>query len=123
MLNIISKDSKIVDKLASALNESTKDLLTLNTKAIASEFLSTKRAVEQMELFKDIVNEFENYDFKKKKLLEIGAGVGTFLVVSRTKYAIEAFGVEPSSDEFSSFKEVSSAILEEYNLPKECAKF
>ena len=116
MLQVISKDSKIIEKLASALDISTKDLLTLDTKAIASEFLSVKRAVEQVELFKDIVNNFEKYDFKEKKLLEVGAGVGTFLIVSRMQYGIESFGLEPSSDEFSPFKEISSAILKEYNI-------
>ncbi|MBI2996281.1 MAG: class I SAM-dependent methyltransferase [Candidatus Melainabacteria bacterium] len=119
MLTLISKDSQIVEKLASALNETTSKLLDLNTQAIASEFLSIDRAVEQLELFKTVINKKEKYDFKGKKLLEIGAGVGTFLITARTKYEIESYGIEPSEDEFSPFNEISSSLLSEYNLPKD----
>ena len=118
MTALISKDKSIVDKLALALDKSTKDLLDLNTKAVASEFLSKERAVEQIEILKTTINKFENYDLKGKKLLEIGAAVGTMLLVARNDYGIEAFGIEPSEDEFSSFKEVSNAIFEEWNMPK-----
>ena len=119
MVTLISKDSLIVDKLADALNESTGDLLNRDFKAIASEFLAKDRAVEQIELFISEVNKFETFDFKNKKLLEIGAGVGTFLVTARTQYQIAAFGIEPSKDEFSPFNEISLALLKEYNLSKD----
>ena len=117
MVTLISEDSSIVEKLTLALHESTKDLLQCDSKAIATEFLATDRVIEQIELFKSEINKFEKIDFKGKKLLEVGAGVGTFLIIARTKFGIEAFGVEPSEDEFSSFNEVSLALLKEYNLP------
>ena len=119
MNKLISKDNFIVDKLAAALEESTKDLLNLNSHAIAKEFLSVERAVEQVELFKEVINKKENYDLKGKKLLEVGAGVGTFLIVCRNSYNIDAYGVEPSSNEFSSFQSVSQALLSENNLPND----
>ena len=113
---LISKDQKLVDKLSSALRESTGDLLDRDFKVIASEFLAEDRAVEQIELFQSEVNKFYQYDFSGKKLLEVGAGVGTFLVAARKKYNIEAFGVEPSKDEFSPFNEISKSVLNEYDL-------
>lgn len=117
---MITKDNSIIEKLASALDKSTHDLLNLDTKVIASEFLSKDRAIEQIELFKMIVSSHNTkYLFKEKKLLEIGAGVGTLLIVAREKYGIEAFGVDSSNNEFSSFNEISSVLLEEYNLPKD----
>lgn len=119
MPTLISKNLPIVDKLADALSESTGDLLQRDFKAIACEFLAEDRAIEQVELFISEVNKFEKVDFKNKKLLEIGAGVGTFLITARTKYQIDAFGVEPSKDEFSPFNEISLSLLEEYNLPKD----
>ena len=119
MVTLISKDTKIVKKLEDALKESTGDLLKRDFKAIAYEFLAEDRAVEQIELFISEVNKFEKVDFTNKKLLEIGAGVGTMLVTARTKYNIDAFGVEPSKDEFSPFNEISLALLKEYNLPKD----
>ena len=118
MQPLISKNTLIIDKLADALSESTGDLLNRDFKAIASEFLAEDRAVEQIELFISEVNKFETVDFKDKKLLEIGAGVGTFLVIARTKYKINAFGIEPSKDEFSPFNEISQTLLKEYNLPE-----
>lgn len=118
MVDLISKDNSILDKLALALDESTKDLLNLNSKEIAKEFLSVERAIEQLELFKKIVNKKEEYDFKEKKLLEIGAGVGTFLIISRNIYGVDAYGVEPSSNEFCGFQKVSEALLKENNLPE-----
>lgn len=117
MVDLISKDDSILDKLALALDESTKELLNLNSEEIAKEFLSKQRAIEQVELFKEIVNQNEKYDFNGKKLLEVGAGVGTFLIVSRNIYGVDAYGVEPSSNEFSSFQKVSEALLKENNLP------
>ena len=122
MTTLISKDNSIVEKLASRLDKSTKDLLGLNSRAIAEEFLSRERAVEQIELFISEVKKHKNYDFKGKKLLEIGAGVGTFLIVGRKNYGIEAYGIEPSENEFCSFSEVSCILLEENNLPKDIVK-
>lgn len=119
MPTLISKNLLIVDKLAEALSESTGDLLERDFKAIAREFLAEDRAIEQVELFISEVNKFEKIDFKNKKLLEIGAGVGTFLITARTKYQIDAFGIEPSKDEFSPFNEISLSLLGEYNLPKD----
>src|SRR3989338_5109835 len=100
MSKLISQNPDLVSKLANALNESTKDLLKRDTKDIAAEFLTVERAIEQVELFVLEVNKVNKYDFKNKKLLEIGAGVGTFLITARTKYGINAYGVEPSKDEF-----------------------
>ena len=118
-MQLISNNPDIVEKLANALNESTRDLLKRDTKAIAAEFLTLERAIEQVELFIWEVNKVDKCDFKDKKLLEIGAGVGTFLITARTKYGINAYGVEPSKDEFSPFNQISKALLEEYNLPKD----
>ena len=117
MVILVSKDSSIVEKLALALNNSTGDLLDRDFKTIASEFLAEDRAIEQIELFKSEVKKFSGIDFKDKKLLEIGAGVGTFVVTARKKYNINAYGVEPAEDEFSPFFEISSLLLKENNLP------
>ena len=116
MVTLISKDPNVVNKLAAALSKSTGDLLDRDFQAIASEFLAEDRAIEQIELFQGEVNKFYPYDFSGKKLLEIGAGVGTFLVAARKKSNIEAFGVEPSKDEFSPFNEISKSLLNEYGL-------
>lgn len=118
MVTLISKDTSIVNKLAKALDKSTGDLLNRDFEAIASEFLARDRAIEQIELFKSEISKTCNIDFTGKKLLEIGAGVGTFLITARKDYGIEAIGIEPSKDEFSPFNEISNALLEEYNLPK-----
>lgn len=116
MPTLISKDPLIVNKLAEALKESTGDLLSRDTKLVAAEFLTLDRAIEQIELLKSEINKHAKIDLKGKKLLEIGAGVGTFLIAARTKYGIDAYGVEPSKDEFSPFNQISKALLEEYNL-------
>ena len=116
MVTLISKDQKLLEKLSLALRESTGDLLDRDFQAIASEFLAEDRAFEQVELFQSEVNKFYPYNFSGKKLLEIGAGVGTFLIAARKKYNIESFGVEPSKDEFSPFNEISKSLLNEYGL-------
>src|SRR3990167_6480058 len=117
MTTLISKDPELLNKLAVALNESTSDLLKRDTKLIAEEFLTVERAIEQIELLKSEINRFEKYELKGKKLLEVGAGVGTFLIVARTRFGIDAYGVEPSKDEFSPFNQISLSLLKEYNLP------
>ncbi len=117
MTTLISKDPELLNKLAVALNESTSDLLKRDTKLIAEEFLTVERAIEQIELLKSEINRFEKYELKGRKLLEVGAGVGTFLIVARTRFDIDAYGVEPSKDEFSPFNQISLSLLKEYNLP------
>lgn len=119
MVTLISKDSSIVNKLAKALDTSTGDLLKRDFEAIASEFLAKERAIEQIELFRSEIRKTNNIDFKGKKLLEIGAGVGTFLITARNEYGIDAFGIEPSEDEFSPFNEISTALLVEHKLSKD----
>lgn len=122
MTSLISKDASLVEKLAVAFEKSTKDLLNLDSKKVACEFLSQERIVEQIELFKKTVNKFYKFDFKGKKLLEIGSAAGSMIVIARRDYGIEAYGIEPSSDEFSSFNQISTALLQEYNLPKDIIK-
>ena len=119
MVTLISKDETVVNKLAVALDKSTNGLLKRDFESIASEFLAKERAIEQIELFKSEVNKTNKMDLKGKKLLEIGAGVGTFLITARNEYDIDAFGIEPSEDEFSPFNEVSCALLVEHKLPKD----
>lgn len=118
MVSLISHNLEMVERLADAFGKSINGLLSCDTRIIAKEFLTVERAVEQMEMFISEVNKFEKVDFKGKKLLEVGCGVGTFLIIARTKYGIEAFGIEPSEDEFSSFFEISNDLLSEYNLPR-----
>ena len=118
MVTLISKDTSVVDKLSDALKESTGDLLKRDFKAIASEFLAVERAVEQIELFKSEINKNCTFDVTNKRLLEIGCGVGTMLVVARTKYNINAYGIEPSKDEFSPFNLISKELIKEYKLPE-----
>lgn len=122
MTSLISKDASLVDKLAIAFEKSTKDLLNLDSKKVATEFLSQERIVEQIELFKKIVNKFYKFDFRGKKLLEIGSAAGSMIVIARRDYDIEAYGIEPGEDEFASFNQISTALLEEYNLPKDIIK-
>ena len=116
MATLISKDLSIVDDLASALVESEGIYLNRDYKAIAEEYLTQERAIEQIELFENEVNKVKDYDFKGKKFLEIGSGVGTLLVTARTKYGIDAYGIEPSEEEFTPFNEISSMLFKEFNI-------
>jgi len=115
MMHLITKNENLIKDLSNAFKKSIEGLLDLDPDIAATEFLSKKRATEQIELFKKITG----IDFKGKKLLEVGAGVGAMLVIARSEYNIEAFGVEPSSNEFCSFRDISSKLIEEYNLPKD----
>jgi len=114
-MHLITKNENLIKDLSNAFKKSIEGLLDLDPDIAATEFLSKKRATEQIELFKKITG----IDFKGKKLLEVGAGVGAMLVIARSEYNIEAFGVEPSSNEFCSFRDISSKLIEEYNLPKD----
>lgn len=120
MVTLISKDKSIVEKLASALDKSEGPFLKRDYRAIASEYLAEDRAVEQIELFKSEVKRYSpDFDFKGKKLLEIGAGVGAFLITLRKKFQIDAYGIEPSEEEFSPFNEISNNLLTENGLSKD----
>lgn len=117
MVKLISKDLSIVDNLASLLTESEGIYLKRDYKAIAAEYLTEERAIEQIALFKSEVNKVKDYDFKGKKFLEVGSGVGTLLVTARTKYGIDAYGIEPSEKEFTPFNEISNMLFKEFNIP------
>lgn len=117
MVTLISKDNSVVERLASALSESEGKLLERDYDAIAKEYLAEERAVEQIEYFKKEIARYSNdYDFTGKKLLEIGAGVGSLILTARNKYGIDAYGVEPSENEFSPFSEISETLFKEYKL-------
>src|SRR3989338_5950377 len=117
MVNLISNNSLLVDKLASSLDKDMGNYLKCDFKTIATEFLSRDRAIEQIKLFESEISKITRENFKSKKLLEIGSGAGTFVVVARNDFGIEAFGIEPSLNEFSSFNEITSCLLRENNLP------
>lgn len=119
MVALILKDELLIDELTVALKDSTGDLLRRDFRAIASEYLDEDRAKEQIELFISEINKSSKYDCKEKKLLEIGAGVGTFLVTVRKKYAINAVGIEPSEDEFSPFNKVSKALFRQNDISED----
>ena len=117
MVTLISKDNSVVERLASALSESEGKLLKRDYNAIAKEYLAEERAVEQIEYFKKEIARYSNdYDFTGKKLLEIGAGVGSLILTARNKYGIDAYGVEPSENEFSPFSEISETLFKEYKF-------
>lgn len=119
MVTLITKDKSVVEKLAKALNKSEGVYLERDYNAIASEYLTEERAKEQIELFQKEVNKkYPDFSFRNKKLLEIGAGVGAFLITLRKKYEIEAYGIEPSEEEFSPFNEISMTLLSEHSMPK-----
>ena len=67
-------------------------LLEEEVSRLASEVLSEIRARDQIKSLK----EYYGSDLKRKKVLEIGSGYGTFLIGARLWEKMDAFGVEPA---------------------------
>jgi len=77
---------------------------------IASDLLNPIKAEKQAEIV-------EMYcDLRKKKVLEIGSGVGVNHIVWTKKYDINGYGIEPSEEGFSSSYEISKHLIENNNL-------
>lgn len=113
---LITKNPKLAENLSKALKDSMGKYLDLDMNIVAKEFLSQKRAEEQIELLIKEINKKEDFDIKGKKFLEIGSGVGTLLITARNKFEIDAIGIEPSEGEFSPFKKISNELISENNL-------
>ncbi len=114
-MHLITKNEKLIKDLSRAFKKSIEGLLELDPDIAANEFLSKKRAIEQIELFRNTVK----IDFKGKKFLEIGCGIGSTLIVGRKEFNLETYGIEPSENEFSSFKTISNELLREHDLSSE----
>ena len=67
-------------------------LLEEEVSRLTSEVLSEIRARDQIKSLK----EYYGSDLKRKKVLEIGSGYGTFLIGARLWEKMDAFGVEPA---------------------------
>ena len=67
-------------------------LLEEEVSRLTNEVLSEIRARDQIKSLK----EYYGSDLKRKKVLEIGSGYGTFLIGARLWEKMDAFGVEPA---------------------------
>ncbi|MCX7114105.1 MAG: class I SAM-dependent methyltransferase [Proteobacteria bacterium] len=82
----------------------------MDREKIASDLLNPIKAEKQA----DILGMY--CDLRKKKVLEIGSGVGVNHIVWTKKYDIDGYGIEPSEEGFSSSYEISKHLIENNNL-------
>src|SRR5438132_10241323 len=66
--------------------------------------LDPRKAVRRMAMLSRYI------DVRHRKLLELGSGYGINLIVWAKHFAVDAFGVEPESEGFSSTVEISKTL-------------
>ncbi|MEI7869568.1 MAG: class I SAM-dependent methyltransferase [Candidatus Methylumidiphilus sp.] len=77
---------------------------------ITNDLLNPIKAEKQAEIL-------ETYcDLRKKKVLEIGSGLGVNHIVWTKKYDIDGYGIEPSEEGFSSSHNISKRLIVDNNL-------
>ena len=109
---LISK--KIIDDVKISQGESVEKLTGIPADKVVNDFLDPAKPREQISLLKRYTG-----DLRKKKLLEIGSGLGAFNVIARAEYDIDAWGVEPSCEGYGGSFETSVELLQENGLSTE----
>ena len=89
-------------------------LSRLDPEQITHDVLDWRKPKEQIELLDRFLKKQDN--LRGKKLLEIGSGFGIFNVIARKEYGIDAWGIEPSSDDFDDAFIISQKILRDNDL-------
>lgn len=101
---------KLYQRIYNTQGRFVSSLNKVSAEKITADLLSEKKPEEQIELLKKYLN---NKELRGLKLLEIGSGLGVFNLVSRKKFGINAWGIEPSGEGFADFFEISHQLLRE----------
>lgn len=72
---------------------------------VAADVLSTEKSLQQGELLQRYC------PLEKRRVLEVGSGLGVNHVVWSNRYGIDGYGVEPSQDGFNASHEISKGLL------------
>lgn len=91
-------------------------LAKIDVEITVRDLLDNNKPKEQIEILKQYIPENE---LRGKRLLEIGSGPGIFNFVARKDYGIEAWGIEPGSEGFDGFYEISREFLEDNGMESE----
>ncbi len=100
---------EIKEKIRRHFYKFSKDVAKIGSQKLAEDTLSERRAIEQIELMKQFfpLNSGEN-------LLEIGCGIGIFIVLSHIKCNLNAYGVEADKEIFK----IAQDLLSYYGLER-----
>jgi SAM-dependent methyltransferase len=74
--------------------------------------LNEARSKEQLILFERI----SGVSLAGKSLLEVGSGIGLTVTMARLEFGAEAFGIEPSGDEYAGSLEIARTLVKGYGL-------
>lgn len=69
-----------------------------------------------------LIKEFVGYDLKNKSLLEVGCGLGDFVLQCR-RNQIYAFGVEPHNNSYGDLKDIGDKLTSHFMLDKSFIKY
>jgi ubiquinone/menaquinone biosynthesis C-methylase UbiE len=96
--------SSVYQQVEDGLGKYFEPIARIPRDVLAKDMLKTDRAVKHIEILKRYV------DIQGKRFLEIGSGYGTNLIVWIKHFGIDAIGVEPEGEGFSSTIDVSREL-------------
>lgn len=96
--------ASVYEQLEQGLGKYFEPIAGVPSDVLVKDMLNANKAVKHIEILKRYV------DIEGKRLLEIGSGYGTNLIVWIKRFGVDGFGVEPEGEGFSSTIEVSREL-------------
>ncbi|MBN2037171.1 MAG: methyltransferase domain-containing protein [Chitinispirillaceae bacterium] len=113
---MIAVSKKIFEEMLAVNGRYAESLSGVPAEKIVEDMFNEQRAVEQIELLK---KKLPSHDLSGKKFLELGSGAGIVNIVSRKKYGMDAWGLEPDSNS-GGMLEIGKQVLLDNGLSNEC---
>lgn len=83
---------------------------------VAGDFVSSDRIAEQIKLIEQLIGK----PVGGQEILEVGASSGLFVALARTRFGVEAYGIEPGGDFYSDACSISQKVLQYYDIEHNC---
>ncbi len=84
-------------------------IANIEPQKMVDDVVSQKKPIEQLDLLQKYL---PIKNMSGKRLLEIGSGFGTFLIVARKQYQIDVYGVEPEEEQGGCYKMAAQLLSE-----------
>lgn len=107
---------EVVDSVAAGHGQLISRISKIDPRVLAQDMLSPEKSVKRYEILSRYV------DPQGKRILEVGCGYGTNLIVWVKNYGLDVTGVEPEGEGFAETVAVSSRLMEVNGVPADRIK-
>lgn len=103
-----------VDCVAAGYGQSMTHLNKIDPQTLARDILNPEKSLKRHRILSRYL------DPQGKRILEVGCGYGTNLIIWRKKFGLDVVGVEPEGEGFADTVAVSARLMEVNGVPADC---